>query len=62
MTSPCVKVCQMDPQRGLCLGCRRTLEEIARWAQMNEAERARIMEELGERKLDVPEVSVPPLA
>jgi predicted Fe-S protein YdhL (DUF1289 family) len=62
MTSPCIKVCQMDPQRGLCLGCRRTLDEIARWAQMNEAERAQIMEELGERKLDVPEVSVPPLA
>jgi predicted Fe-S protein YdhL (DUF1289 family) len=62
MTSPCIKVCQMDPQRGLCLGCRRTLDEIARWAQMNEAERAQIMEELGERNLDVPEVSVPPLA
>jgi predicted Fe-S protein YdhL (DUF1289 family) len=62
MTSPCVKVCQMDPQRGLCLGCRRSLEEIARWAQMDEAERAHIMEGLGERKLDVPEVPVAPLA
>ncbi|TMH69644.1 MAG: DUF1289 domain-containing protein, partial [Betaproteobacteria bacterium] len=30
--SPCIKVCQMDPQHGLCLGCRRTLDEIARWA------------------------------
>ena len=62
MTSPCVNVCQMDPQRGLCLGCRRSLDEIARWAQMNEAERAYVMQALGERKLDVPEVSVPPLA
>ena len=22
MKSPCVKVCEMDPQHGLCLGCR----------------------------------------
>jgi predicted Fe-S protein YdhL (DUF1289 family) len=52
----------MDPQRGLCLGCRRTLDEIARWAKMNDAERARIMEQLEQRKSDVPEIAVPPLA
>ena len=49
MKSPCVKVCQMDPQRGLCLGCARTLDEIARWGQMSEAERERIMAELPQR-------------
>ena len=62
MNSPCVKVCQMDPERGLCLGCRRTLDEIAHWAQMSEAERAHIMEKLGERNLDVAKIAVPPLA
>ena len=49
MKSPCVKVCQMDPSRGLCLGCARTLDEIARWGQMSEAERDRIMAELPHR-------------
>ena len=49
MKSPCVKVCQMDPQRGLCLGCGRTLDEIARWAQMSDEERERIMTELPRR-------------
>ena len=61
MTSPCIKVCQMDPQRGLCLGCARTLDEIARWGSMSDAEREAIMKQLGER-LDVAKVPVPPLA
>jgi predicted Fe-S protein YdhL (DUF1289 family) len=39
----------MDPRRGLCLGCARTLEEIARWAQMSDAERERVMAELPQR-------------
>ncbi len=62
MKSPCIKVCQMDPRRGLCLGCRRTLDEIARWASMSDAERDRIMAELARRQSDVAEVSVPPFA
>ena len=40
----------MDPQRGLCVGCGRTLEEIARWAQMSNAERERIMAQLPARR------------
>jgi len=60
--TPCIKVCQMDPRRGLCLGCRRTLDEIARWGAMNDAEREQILAELPLRSLDVLEVPVPPLA
>ena len=63
MKSPCVKVCQMDPVRGVCIGCCRTLDEIARWSQINDAEREAIIGDLQERRkrLDVPEVAVPPL-
>jgi uncharacterized protein len=49
MKSPCVQICQMDPVRGQCLGCARTLDEIARWSQMSDAERDRIMAELPRR-------------
>jgi len=52
----------MDPQRGLCIGCRRTLDEIARWGAMSDAERERIFLALEKRKSDVAEVAVPPLA
>ena len=41
--SPCVKVCTLDARSGLCLGCGRTIDEIARWTAMGAAERARVM-------------------
>jgi uncharacterized protein len=64
MKSPCIKVCQMDPARGVCIGCCRTLDEIARWGGMTDAQRAAVMQELPARRkmLDLPEVAVPPLA
>jgi predicted Fe-S protein YdhL (DUF1289 family) len=62
MKSPCVKVCQMDPQSKRCLGCARTLDEIARWASMTDQERNQILGELPDRKSDVAKVAVPPLA
>jgi len=62
VNSPCVKVCQMDPQRGLCLGCARTLDEIARWSSMSDAERDRVLALLPGRRLDVAKIAVPPLA
>jgi uncharacterized protein len=41
--TPCIKVCTLDPGSGLCLGCGRSLEEIARWSALDDAERVRIM-------------------
>ena len=29
--SPCISVCKMDEDSGLCLGCLRTLDEIRLW-------------------------------
>jgi uncharacterized protein len=48
-SSPCIKVCTLDPETGLCEGCGRTREEIARWFRLSEEERLRIMAELPER-------------
>ena len=42
--SPCTGVCMLD-QEGLCLGCHRNTAEITRWAQMDDAERLRLMDE-----------------
>jgi uncharacterized protein len=47
--SPCAKICLYEPGMGLCLGCGRTLEEIAGWAAMNNTERRRIMAALPAR-------------
>jgi predicted Fe-S protein YdhL (DUF1289 family) len=62
--TPCIKVCQMDPVKGVCIGCCRTLDEIARWGGMTEKEHSTIIGELPGRRLrlNIPEVAVPPLA
>jgi len=50
IATPCVKVCIVDPASSLCLGCHRTLMEIAGWARFSEAERAALMAELPGRR------------
>lgn len=50
IATPCIKVCTVDGPSGLCLGCFRTLPEIARWARLEPEERARIMAELPARR------------
>ena len=49
IASPCNKICTIDPRSGLCRGCGRTLDEIARWMSLGESERERIMTELPQR-------------
>ncbi len=41
--SPCIGVCTMV-EDGLCHGCHRSGAEIARWSQMGDDERLRLME------------------
>ena len=53
MESPCVKICLYEPGAGLCRGCGRTLEEIAGWTAMSDAERRRIMDALPARLADL---------
>jgi len=48
--TPCVQVCTVDGQSGLCLGCFRTLGEIGGWSRYSDAERSAIMAELPNRR------------
>lgn len=48
--TPCVGVCYIDPKINLCLGCYRSLEEIAKWSKMSDEKREEIMSELLARK------------
>lgn len=48
--TPCVNICTLDARSGRCLGCARTLDEIARWRSMGSAERTCIMSELPRRR------------
>lgn len=41
--SPCIGICHLD-DAGLCVGCFRSGDEIARWLGMTRAERANLMD------------------
>jgi hypothetical protein len=62
VNSPCNKVCVMDAENRYCRGCQRTLDEIARWSEMSDAEREAVLAALPGRRSDVAKVSVPPPA
>jgi len=47
--SPCTGVCRIDPASGWCLGCRRTLEEIADWAMLSPRGKAAVWSDLEAR-------------
>jgi hypothetical protein len=49
--SPCIEVCRMDPAKDVCAGCYRTLDEIARWRDMGDAERAAVLAAVAERRI-----------
>jgi len=48
--SPCISVCQIDPQTGWCIGCRRTIDEIRDWIIMLPDERQAVLQRLAERR------------
>ena len=47
--SPCVCICTMDSATGLCIGCWRTIEEIAGWSGMSDEEKRQVWQRLAER-------------
>ena len=48
--TPCVKVCVVDGESGLCQGCFRQLSEVAGWARLTDDERDAIMADLPDRR------------
>lgn len=48
--SPCINICQIDTERGWCVGCLRTLEEIADWAQSSDAAKRAVLDRLATRR------------
>ena len=48
-STPCVRICVVDPISALCVGCGRTVAEIAAWPTMAETERTALMASLDAR-------------
>ena len=49
LPSPCVSVCTMSPDQGWCLGCYRTLDEIATWASLKPVQQREVWRRVEER-------------
>lgn len=47
--SPCISVCSMSPDSGLCKGCLRTIDEIAAWSRSSSTDRRRVWAAIGQR-------------
>jgi len=48
--SPCVGVCTLDPETHFCIGCARSIEEIADWPRLGAEEKRRVIALLQSRQ------------
>jgi predicted Fe-S protein YdhL (DUF1289 family) len=49
VASPCVNICRMED--GLCAGCFRTIDEIARWANSGDEDKRLILVAVAQRRI-----------
>jgi uncharacterized protein len=50
VASPCTSVCRMHARTGWCEGCLRTLEEIAVWSRLTDADKRQVWRLLDQRR------------
>lgn len=53
VASPCTGVCRMDERSGLCMGCARTLAEIAAWTTLSDEDKRRVRDALALRQMQI---------
>jgi predicted Fe-S protein YdhL (DUF1289 family) len=51
--SPCIDVCAIDDATGWCIGCGRTMHEIATWTSLGDAARRLVLDDLPARKAGI---------
>ena len=59
VASPCTSVCRLDAASALCVGCARTLDEIASWSVLDDDARRAIVAALPARRA---RLATPPAA
>ena len=52
--SPCINVCKMSPETGLCEGCLRTIDEIVAWGSAGDAYKRAVWGEIRRREAQIP--------
>lgn len=49
--NPCINVCRTD-SNGICLGCKRSLNEIGDWSKYSNEEKSSVLEKISQRRND----------
>lgn len=52
VASPCVGVCSIDRETRFCLGCWRSMEEIAHWSRYDDPRRLEVLDTLRQRQTE----------
>lgn len=52
--SPCIGVCTLEPQTRLCIGCFRSIDEIAAWSRYSMEEKRQVLAKLEGRRARLP--------
>jgi uncharacterized protein len=50
VASPCINVCSIDARTGWCEGCLRTIDEIAAWGVLSNAQKREVWKLLPQRR------------
>ena len=53
MPSPCISLCEMAPDTGLCRGCLRTIDEIVQWGNADDDYKRAVWAEIRRREADM---------
>jgi len=49
VTSPCINICKLDENK-ICIGCYRSIDEIANWTKYTDEQKLQINDELENRR------------
>lgn len=52
--SPCINVCRMVPETGLCEGCLRTIDEIVAWGSAGDDYKRAVWGQIRRREAQIP--------
>ena len=50
VASPCISICRMDADTALCVGCLRTIDEIASWGALDDDARRSVWAQIVHRR------------
>jgi uncharacterized protein len=51
--SPCIGVCTIDEDSGFCLGCARSLPEVANWRRFSDTQKGELLRKLPQRRQEL---------